>query len=387
MLLDRLTEKYARYRDDCLLRMQVVVQSQKDNLIKIWNQEFINFTSNDYLNIARDNRVKKSLAEAAENYGLGSSSSAVVSGYSKPHQLLEQKFAEFLNRDKTILFNSGYHANLGVICSLANRNSNIIADKLCHASIIDSIRLSGASYARYKHNDINHAESLLQETDRNCLLITEGIFSMEGDITPADKLAEKCSQYEAVLAIDDAHSIGVLGENGRGICEYYNLTQQKVPVLIIPLGKAFGSMGAIVAGNENLINSIRQFARSYVYSTALPPAIVSATLKAVEIIEQESWRRQRLLELIYFFVEHASKIGLCLVSNDLTPIKSIIIGKNSDTVEVQNKLKDKGFLVSCIRPPTVPVNTARIRISLNCAHSKQQIITLLESLLEIMETI
>ncbi|AZL16076.1 aminotransferase class I/II-fold pyridoxal phosphate-dependent enzyme [Rickettsiales endosymbiont of Stachyamoeba lipophora] len=366
-----ITARLEAYRADSLLREQYIVA-----------HHYINFASNDYLCLAQDSTVKAAFKEGVDLYGLGSGASAMVTGYSQAHKDIEQKFAEFLNRDQAVLFNSGYLANLGVISTLADKNSSIVADKLVHASLIDGIKLSQAKLRRFKHNDMEHAELILSKKFKQSLLITESIFSMEGDIAPAHKLANLASKYGSTFIIDDAHAIGVLGKRGRGICEYYNLTQKDVPCLIIPLGKAVGSQGAVVAGDKNLIQALKQFARTYIYTTALPPAMPHATLAALKIINEENWRRQKLNELILFFVEMADNLELPLVSKDLTPIKSILVGDNNRTLKIQKYLLDKGLFISCIRPPTVPKNTARIRISLNCLHSKQQILNLLQLIAE-----
>src|SRR5579883_438772 len=342
-------------------------------------REHINFCSNDYLNLATHPAIKNALIKGAQEFGLGSTSSPVVSGYSRAHRLLEETFAKFLNRESALLFNSGYHANLGVLTTFASRNSVIIADKLCHASLIDGIVLSRANYYRYHHNNLAHAESLLNKImGQEKLLVTESVFSMQGSISNIKKLADIANRYQAMLIVDDAHGVGVLGEQGGGICDYYQLSQHAVPCLITPLGKALGSMGAIVSGANDVIEELLQSARTYHYSTALPPVICFATVTAIKIIQEESWRRKKLQHLITFFNHEAKIRSLPLVSHDATPIKSILVGENKTTLELQHYLMQFGYFVSCIRPPTVPINTARLRISLNCAHEEKQIIHLLD---------
>ncbi len=356
-----------RYRSQFLHRVQ-----------KVHDESLINFTANDYLNLARDPRVKASFKEGVDLYGLGSCSSVVVSGYTRAHSVLEEKFAEFLNCDQAILFNSGYHANLGVTSVLSNNHTHIIADKLCHASIIDGIKLARANLHRFRHNNLEHAKLLLSKIQEKKLVITESIFSMEGDIAPASELSELSSKYNANFIIDDAHAIGVLGKNGRGISEYYGLTQEEVQCIVVPLGKALASMGAIVAGKMEVIEALRQFARTYIYTTALPPAIPHATIEVLKIVEHENWRRERLNELITYFLESADNLGLSLTSKHITPIKSIVIGSNFRALKIQNYLLNNGFLISSIRPPTVPINTTRIRVSINCSHTESQILSLLQ---------
>lgn len=362
-------ERLEKYKSLSLFRHQTVI-----------DESLINFSSNDYLCVSHDKRTKKAFKKGVDIYGLGSGSSALISGYTNAHKEAEIQFSEFLNRDHAILFNSGYHANLGVITSLAHKKTHIISDRLCHASLIDGIQLSHAKLLRYPHNDLDHASLLLSQNKANPLLVSESIFSMEGDITPAHKLAALSSRYAATFIIDDAHGIGVLGKNGKGICEYYNLTQEDVPCLIVPLGKALGSMGAIVAGRRDLIESLRQFSRTYIYSTSLPPAIAYATLETLNIIKTESWRREKLKDLILFFLEHANALNLPFISNDITPIKTLIVRDSIHALKIQTDLMYHGFFIACIRWPTVSKNTARIRISLNCLHTKKQILSLLRHL-------
>jgi 8-amino-7-oxononanoate synthase len=220
------------------------------------------------------------------------------------------------------------------------------------------------------HNDINHLATLLQQESKQNLLITESVFSMEGKITPLAEIAQVAQAHPLTLMVDDAHGAGVLGKNGRGICEHFQLTQQAVPCLVVPLGKAFGSMGAIVAGSKELIECLLQFSRTYRYTTALPPALAHATITALKIVEQENWRRAKLQELIQFFIKEAKE--------DLTPIKPVLIGDNNRAMQIKEILQQRGYFISCIRPPTVPTGTARIRISLNCLHEKHEIVELLD---------
>lgn len=362
-----------------LYRNRYVIDHRHNAIISTQHKSVIDFTSNDYLNLANHDEVKKAFIKGIELYGLGSGASNFISGYFKSHQQLEEAFCEFLQRDKAILFNSGYHANLGIFSALANKNTVIIADKLCHASIIDGILLSRANYIRYRHNDLTHAEELVKQY-KNSILVTESVFSMQGNITDAKLLAT----FPAKLIIDDAHGIGILGKNGKGICEHHSLTQQDLTCLVTPLGKALGSFGAIVSGDAETIETILQFARSYCYTTALPPAVSHATLTSLRLLQQENWRREQLNDLIQFFIKSCNERELTLVSNDLTPIKSIIVASNQKSLKIQHKLLEKNMYVSCIRPPTVPANTARLRISLNYAHTKTQITQLLDELKELL---
>lgn len=380
MPTDHLCQKLANHQEKQLIRTRNPITSRTHNLIELQGKQLINFSHNDYLSIAQHPQVTAAFSAAAIQFGLGSGSSPVLAGFYQPNQLLEEQFAQFIQADRAILFNSGYHANLGVITSLANRQSLILADKLCHASILDGIQLSRAKLIRFRHNDLNHLETLLCQARQACFIITESIFGMEGDISPIHHIAALAKKYNATLIVDDAHGIGVLGQRGRGIREWYNLTQADIPCLITPLGKAFASSGALVSGSHEIINSISQFARTYLFSTALPPAIASATLACLHLVENESWRREKLQELSQHFMTQAQSHALQIISKQLTPIKSIVIGDANTTLEIQQYLLDQGFYVSCIRPPTVLEGSSRIKISLNCQHTTEEISNLLEQL-------
>lgn len=354
-----------------------------------WRQRKIiasmcNFTSNDYLNLSQHPDVKRAFAQAANDYGLGSGSSALVSGYHRSHQALEEAFADFLGRDKALLFNSGYHANLAVFQALANRHTYIFSDKYCHASILDGIQLSRAKHIRFAHDDMQMAENYLtQYPMQKKILVTESIFSMEGNLTDLLSFAHLCQETQTFLCVDDAHGFGVLGAQGRGTCEHFNVSQQMVPCLIQPLGKALGSMGAIVSGSHDVIETLIQQSRSYRYSTALPPAVASASLVALTVLKNEPWRRVALNNHILLFNQLAEKYQLPLCSWDRTPIRSILVGSNIKTLQLQQLLQERGHGVACIRPSTVPENTARLRISLSSAHCSEDIVRLMEDLADV----
>ncbi len=330
--------------------------------IKEVDNNMINFSSNDYLGLSKSEEVSQAFIEGVKLYGFGSGSSPLISGYYSSTRKLEEAFADVLGKERAIFFNSGYHANMGVIQAL---QYPIIMDKLCHASIIDGSRLSGNKFYRYRHNDLNMAEKLLQKSPSS-LLISERIFSMEGDIADLAGLKALAKEYKARLIIDDAHGFGILENNIQS------------DLVIIPLGKALGGMGAIVAGEEEVIGYLRQTARSYIYSTALPPAIAYANLVALKLMRRETWRLAKLKILITLFNSYANEAGLNLASQDLTPIRSILIGDNKKSKELEKKLYAKGFFVKAIVSPTVQVS--RIRISLGTNHSEENIINLIEAI-------
>jgi 8-amino-7-oxononanoate synthase len=383
MLTLQLQTKKAQYKKLHLLRQRTSIADRTENIIEIGNARLVNFSSNDYLGIVTDLQIKQAFKAGVDRYGFGGTASALICGYLKVHQELEERFAEFLGRDAAILFNSGYLANLGVLTTLAGKNTAIFSDKLCHASLLDAIALSKAKHYRYAHNDVTHLKFRMADINSaHKIIVTDSVFSMEGDIADLKAITNHAQQSKATLLVDDAHGIGILGKNGGGICELYALSQKQVPILITPLGKAFGSLGAIVSGSKELIDVLLQFARSYIYTTAMPPAIAYALLVILHIVKTEYWRRERLMDLIQFFINEARRRNLPVQSHAETPIKSIIIGDNCQAVALQQLLRDRGFWVYAIRPPTVPPNTARLRISLNCLHTEQQIIDLLDFLAE-----
>lgn len=339
-------------------------------------RELINFCGNDYLNLSMHPSALAACKKTVDIYGIGSGASPNVTGYSQIHRECEIAFAQFLNCDRALLFSSGYLANIGTITALANRDDHIFADKYNHASLWDAIRLSGAKLHRYPHATLPHMNTPI---DAMKFLITDAVFSMEGTIADLPALAQTAQNHQALLIIDDAHGVGILGKNGAGTCAHFQLTPDDVPLMICPLGKAFGSMGGIVAGQSVLIETVAQFARSYRYSTALPPAIAATLLTNLEIIQQETWRQEKLFHNVQYFKKIAQERNLVFSSSDM-PIQSLIIGDVVKTLALSECLLQKGFYVTAIRPPTVPKNTARLRITLSCAHTEQQITALLDVL-------
>ncbi len=381
---DPLHKRKTDYKQLNLWRSRVIVDSRAENTVCVSEQIYINFSGNDYLGLTQHPQVIKAFCKGIEKYGLGSGASALVSGYYHPHAELEKSFAEFLQCDRALLFNTGYQANLGVITTLANRQSCIFSDRLCHASLLDAILLSKAKHFRYPHKEVAslHRQLELHAGSQSIFLVTESVFSMEGDIVFIRPLVDLAKKYHATLIVDDAHGIGVLGNQGCGISEELRLNGADNFLLIVPLGKALGSMGAIVAGNDEMIESLIQFARTYRYSTAIPPAVAYATIECLRILRTENWRLMSLRHLIKYFNNEAQKRNLSLICIDETPIRCILVKDNDKVIKLQAYLRERGFLVAAIRPPTVPKDTSRIRISLNCYHTEAQIIHLLDLLTE-----
>ncbi len=381
MLTDKLSVKIKKFHQLGLIRKRVLVSQrlEQNNTIVINNNKYINFSSNDYLGLTKHPRIIKKLRDSISKYGFGSNSSALISGFFDSHYKLENDFANWLGFDKAIIFSSGYAANLSIISTLANRHNTIVSDKLCHSSILEGIQLSRAKNYRYNHCSIKHLCTLIQSKNPE-FIITEGVFSMEGTITPLKEIINLSEKYTCNTIIDDAHGIGVLGKNGRGICEQDSIRQHQFGCLIIPLGKAFNGIGAIVAGRKEILDPIIQFSKGFRYTTSLPPAICEGITETLSIIIEDEWRRDKLKEVIKLFINSANERNIYLSSYQITPIKSIIIGDNKQVLYLQKLLMSKGFFVSAIRPPTIPTNSSRLRISLNCLHTESQINLLLDSI-------
>ena len=344
----------------------------------------INFCSNDYLGLVNHPDVVQAFQNAANQFGVGSGASHLVCGHSSLHHQLEERLAEFTGRDRALLFSTGYMANLGVINTLLNKDDYVFEDKLNHASLLDGGLLSGAHFQRFLHNDVANLERRLKKSgEGRKLIVVDGVFSMDGDLAPLQELSLLAEKHDAWLMMDDAHGIGVLGENGAGCAEYFQLNQNQLPILMGTLGKGFGSFGAFVAGSETLIESLIQFSRSYIYTTALPPAVAAASLASLNIIQNDKPRRQHLQTLIQQFRAGAKALGLKL-SDSISSIQPLLIGDNLQALNISDSLAEKGFLISAIRPPTVPEGTARLRITLSAAHTEQQVSQLLSALEQVL---
>ena len=338
------------------------------------------FNSNDYLGLSQHPKLKKACIQGISQYGAGSGASHLVSGYLPVHQTTEQAYAEFLQRDRALLFANGYMANLGVISTLANRESLVIHDRSNHASLYDATKLAQANLVRYPHLNLNALTTLLTESHAaHKLLVNEAIFSMLGSQADLPELVNIAQKYTCDLMIDDAHGIGVIGPQGGGSVLAAKLDQQAVPILVCPLGKAMGCYGAIVAGSEDFIEYLIQFARSYTYTTAPPAAHACTALASLEVCQQEDWRREKLQALIHFFRAQAQQRELPLGESQ-TPIQPIIIGENADAMQVSQQLQQQGIWVSAFRPPTVESKQALLRISLNVTHTEHQITCLLNAI-------
>ncbi len=344
-------------------------------------RDAVNFCSNDYLGLSAHPEVVRAFADAVMKHGVGSGASHLVTGHTREHQVLEEALAAFTGREKALVYSTGYMANMGVISALADQNAAIVSDKLNHASLIDGCRLSGAKVTRYRHADVDHATELLAaiapEVDSR-LLVTDGVFSMDGDLAPLADLAQACKVARAWLLVDDAHALGVVGATGRGSCEHFGLEADDVPILVGTFGKAFGSFGAFVAGDADLIDFLVQKSRTYIYTTAMPPAVAAATFAALEVAQRDTWRRERVLA-------HARRVHgvLGLPGKAMSPIVPVILRDEARTLEASRELEARGFLVTAIRPPTVPAGTARLRVTLSATHEESQVDALIAAIADI----
>ncbi len=374
-------------RNQSLYRQRRVVDSPQNTYLKLDGRDVINFCSNDYLGLANHPNVIVALKKGADKYGVGAGASHLINGHSRAHHALEEELADFLGRPRALLFSTGYMANLGIITSLAGKGDVILQDRINHASLIDAGLLSGARLQRYRHADTNSLDAFLQkhvqklpENTRRRLIVTDGVFSMDGDLAPLPALAKIANKYHAWLMVDDAHGFGVFGKQGRGTVDHFKLCQNQVPVLMGTLGKAFGTFGAFVAGSEALIETLIQQARSYIYTTALPPAIAEATRASLFLLRTADDRREKLAALIEQFRRGAKQLGLALMPSH-TPIQPLVIGDTKQAVALsETLLQQHQIMVSAIRPPTVPKGSARLRITLCANHSETQVDQLLDAL-------
>lgn len=367
-------------RQNKLYRQRKILQSPQGAQVRVDGRACIGFSSNDYLGLANHPALITALKDTADKYGVGSGASHLVSGHSAIHQALEEELAEFTGRPRALLFSTGYMANIGTIRALTDSGDLVVQDQLNHASLLDGGFLSRAEFLRYPHQNLSALDQILStSTARRRLLVTDGVFSMDGDLADVPALAAIADRQDAWLMVDDAHGFGVLGENGRGIAEHYDMNVERLPVLIGTLGKAFGTFGAFVAGSEVMIETLIQFGRTYIYTTALPPAVAAATRVALTLVDSESWRRQKLQHLIARFQAAASQLDIPLFES-ITPIQPVLIGDDEKVMQISEYLLDKGFWVGAIRPPTVPRGSARLRITLNAEHQETDIDRLLDSL-------
>jgi 8-amino-7-oxononanoate synthase len=376
----QLARDLAQRRTAHLYRSRRVVNSAQGAVLRIGDRTLVNFSSNDYLGLANHPQVVAALCDGARDFGAGSGAAHLITGHSAAHHALEEELAAFVQRPRALLFSTGYTANVGVIAALTGRGDAVFEDRLNHASLLDGALLAGARLQRFAHADPAALEARLHDsTAARKLIVTDGVFSMDGDVAPVAALNAVAQRHDAWLMVDDAHGLGVIGTHGRGTLEHSSVDPASVPILVGTLGKAFGTFGAFVAGDDDLIEYLIQTARSYIYTTALPPAVAHATRASLRLVQEESWRREKLQALIGFFRAGAQQRRITL-ADSVTPIQPLIVGTSQRALEISDALYARGILVGAIRPPTVPEGSARLRITLSAAHDDVHVEQLLDAL-------
>jgi 8-amino-7-oxononanoate synthase len=379
-LLKRLAIQTAERAEAKLLRRLRILDHADGPWLDVGNGRLLSFCSNDYLGLAQHPQLVAALTRAARQGGVGSTSAHLICGHRTEHAELEEALAVWTGRERALLFSTGYMANLGVLQAVLARGDICVQDKLNHACLLDGAKLSGAELKRYPHADVAAAaRQLATRPDAAALLATDGVFSMDGDVAPLRELATLCARERTTLLVDDAHGLGVLGEHGAGSVSAADLSQHEVPLLMATLGKALGCMGAFVAGPAALIDGLIQFARPYIYTTAMPPALAAAALESVQLAQTEDWRREKLAALIARFRHGAAELGLPLAAS-FSAIQPLLLGSADAALAAAQALERLGLLVSAIRPPSVPLGQARLRITLSAAHEDAHVDRLLDAL-------
>ncbi|MCS0412516.1 8-amino-7-oxononanoate synthase [Vibrio diabolicus] len=363
-----------------LNRSMNVVFAGNQSVLEHEGRRYINFSSNDYLGLANDQALVRAWQQGLSVYGSGSGASPMVTGFSAAHSNLEAALTEWLGYERAILFGSGFSANQALLFTLLEKSDVLIQDRLNHASLMEAGALSPAKMKRFKHNDIEHLKSLLNSED-NHLVVTEGVFSMDGDCAPLADIADVTGNHDAWLAVDDAHGIGVLGQSGGGSCE---LAKVKPEILIVTFGKAFGMSGAAILCDHATGDFLTQFARHHVYSTAMPPAQAYALTHAVSMVQEQSWRREKLTELSEVYRDSLNDVEGFVETQ--TSIKPFVIGESDLALRVAGACRQNGIWVTAIRPPTVPKGTSRLRITLTANHTNEQVKTLSMALKQALGT-
>ena len=372
-----------------LYRSRLTSSSPQGVHVEIDAKEYLSFCSNDYLGLATHPELIHAICDCASSWGAGAGASHLLGGHSEPHEKLEQALAAFMGTERALLFSTGYMANLAVLTALVGRGDVIHQDRLNHASLIDGALLSRASLKRYRHADMEDLQGqLANKTGDRIIVASDGVFSMDGDLAPLTRLLELCRNNNALCYIDDAHGFGVLGDQGRGIVEVNNVSCKDYDdghlLSMCTLGKAMGSFGAFVAGSDEIIETLIQHGRSYIYTTALPPAIAAASYAALEIISAEGWRRQKLTGLVDYFRSACQQRNIPVMDSS-SPIQPVLIRDNDQAVAIAERLKQLGLLVFAIRSPTVAAGSERLRITLSAAHEETEIDALLDALANVMQ--
>jgi len=369
-----------------LYRQRKILSSPQGREIILNDQPVLNFCSNDYLGLANHPQVKQSFINGVQQYGVGSGAAHLVNGHTRAHHALEEALADFCGYPRALLFSTGYMANLGVAQSLCTKHDSIIEDKLNHASLIDAANISQARLLRYLHKDYQSLSGKLARCQSGeKLLSSDSVFSMDGDEADISQMVNQCKKHDALLMIDDAHGFGVLGEQGRGSLNHQQIKPLDVTVYMATLGKALGTAGAFVAGSDELIETLIQSARCYIYTTAMPAAIAEASRCSLQLLTTENWRQQALIENIKYFKQLANQAELNLLESN-SAIQPIIIGAAKQAAHISENLLNKGLHVAAIRPPTVPEKTARLRVTLRADHTRDDIAQLVNEIYQLINS-
>ncbi|MFA5252549.1 MAG: 8-amino-7-oxononanoate synthase [Phycisphaerae bacterium] len=384
--MDKIDDFLSLRKAENLLRVLRPADSRKDGKIYFDSTELFDFSSNDYLALSDHPRLKEVSKKAADSLGVSASASRLLSGDLKIHHQLEDKVAQFKGKESALVFNTGYQANVGIISALYDKGDAVFCDRLSHASIIDAVRLSGAKLFRFNHNDFNHLESLLKKEGdkfKNRLIVTETVFSMDGDKPPLKELVEIKDRYDCFLMVDEAHATGIFGLNGAGVVEEQGLSG-RIELIMGTFSKAMGSFGAYLACSEKVKQYLVNSCRSFIYSTALPPPVIATNIEAINIVKDEPFRRQTLLANADFFHSRLREAGFDVKGD--SQIVPLIVADSGRAGRISCDLQKSGFLVLPIRPPTVPQGQARLRFSLTYHHNKQLLEKLADRIVEVMQS-
>jgi 8-amino-7-oxononanoate synthase len=387
--LNLLSEELKEIKANKLFRIMRKIESAQKPVVRIDGRDIILMCSNNYLGLANHPALIKKAVSAIKRYGVAAGASRLISGNMTPHEQLEHDIALFKKTESALVFNSGYNANTGIISAIANNDTAILSDEFNHASIIDGIRLSRSQVYIYKHRDVTMVEDILRSINsgsngkrlKKKLIVTDSVFSMDGDIAPLKELVMLAEKDNALIMIDEAHATGVLGKNGRGAAEMFGVSD-KIHIQMGTLGKALGSFGAYAAGSKSLVEYLMNKSRSFIFTTALPPAVCAVSSRAIELVQQHPELRQKLKDNINFLRNGLRSIGFT-IANDPTPIIPVIIGDADKTMQLSSMLFERGIFVSGIRPPSVPEGTSRLRMTVTAAHTRQ----MLEKVLEAMKQV
>lgn len=389
----QLSSRLLERKEQSLYRHRKILNSPQSTEIIVEGKKLLSFCSNDYLGLANHPDVIVAFKNGLDLYGVGSGASHLITGHSAAHHELEEALAEFTGRSRALLFSSGYMANMGVITTLLGKKDYLFEDKLNHASLIEGGLFSGARFQRYPHLNTDSLSQQLEKANQRevedehkprKLIISDGVFSMDGDVAPLEELIKLANKNDAQLMIDDAHGFGCLGKDGGGLVSSlqetgFEINESNLQILVGTLGKAFGTSGAFVAGSEELIETLIQFCRPYIYTTAMAPALAVASLCSLKILQKEHWRREHLNNMVVAFRKRCEELGFTL-TNSQTPVQAIIFGKVETALKSSQVLEQQGIMVSAIRPPTVPMGSSRLRITLSAAHTEKQLSILLNAL-------